>query len=184
MKSLHLFLLVLLSCTGKTQSTNEKNTTYPDNGKEIVCFVYHRVGDPRYPTTNVSVKDFDAHLAWLVKNKFQVLTFSDALAYLRSGEPARTTAVITIDDAYKSFFVRGFPLLKKYGLPATLFMNTKTVGGGDYMNWSELATAAKSNIEIGNHTHSHDYFLNEKAATRYKTFKEEIELSQSLISKN
>jgi peptidoglycan/xylan/chitin deacetylase (PgdA/CDA1 family) len=184
MKFLQLFPLILLSCTGNSQSADEKITTYPDNGKEIVCFVYHRVGDARYPTTNVSVKDFDAHLAWLVKNKFQVLTFSDALAYLRSAEPARKTAVITIDDAYKSFFVRGLPLLKKYGLPATLFMNTKTVDGGDYMNWSELATTAKSNVEIGNHTHSHDYFLNENAATRYKTFKEEIELSQSLISKN
>ena len=183
MKWLQLFLLILLSCTGKTQSA-ENDRTIQTSDKEIVCFVYHRVGDARYPSTNVATKDFEAHLSWLAKNKFQVLSFSDALAYLRSDEPARKVAVITVDDAYKSFFRNGLPLLKKYNMPATLFMNTKTVDGGDYMNWSELATAMNSHIEIGNHTHSHDYFLNEDAATRYKTFKDEIELSQSLISKN
>jgi peptidoglycan/xylan/chitin deacetylase (PgdA/CDA1 family) len=75
-------------------------------------------------------------------------------------------------------------LLKKHNFPATLFINTETVGGGDYMNWEEMKDVIHSNIEIGNHTHSHAFFLNEPASSRYKTFKEEIELSQALISKN
>jgi peptidoglycan/xylan/chitin deacetylase (PgdA/CDA1 family) len=49
---------------------------------------------------------------------------------------------------------------KKYDIPATLFINTKTVGGGDYMTWGELKDVVKHDIEIGNHTHSHAYFLN------------------------
>lgn len=182
-KWLLLPLLLLFSCDGKTQPAGEESPVQ-ESDKEVVCFVYHRVGDSRYPTTNVSIKDFAAHLAWLSEHKFEMLTFSDALAYLRSDGPVRKVAVITIDDAYKSFFKNGLPLLKKYDMPATLFMNTKTVDGGDYMSWSELAAAIKSNVEIGNHTHSHDYFLNESAATRYKTFRDEIELSQSLIAKN
>lgn len=184
MKKIYLLILIVyISCIGKSQS-NEVTNALTNTDKEVVCFIYHRFGDSRYPTTNVSPKDFEAHLAYLVKNNFRVLSFSKAIDYLQSEGPAIKTAVITIDDGYKSFYKNGLPLLKKYSLPATLFINTKTVGGDDYMNWVELEAATKSNIEIGNHTHSHDFFLNESATTRYKTFEAEIELSQSIISKH
>ncbi|MBA4057370.1 MAG: hypothetical protein C0490_21835, partial [Marivirga sp.] len=126
--------------------------------------------------------DFEQHLAYLAKNNFQILSFSEAIKYLKSNEPARKTAVITIDDGYKSFYKNGLPLLKKYGIPATLFINTKTVGGGDYMNWNQLKEVIESDIEIGNHSHSHDFFLNKAESSRYKSFEEEIKLSQSIIS--
>jgi len=176
-------MLLIFSCSGKTQEVDKK-TLSTDSGKTITFFVYHRVGDSRYPTTNVSIKDFESHLNWLIKNNFTLLTFSDAISYLQSDKPSQKIAVITIDDGYKSFFKNGLPLLKKYKIPATLFINTETVGAGDYMDWSMLKDAIKNGIEIGNHTHSHSYFLNESTNTRYKTFKDEIELSQSIIQKN
>jgi hypothetical protein len=43
--------------------------------KEIVCFVYHRFGDSRYPRTNVSISDFETHLKYLLENDFQLLRF-------------------------------------------------------------------------------------------------------------
>lgn len=185
MKNYFLFLVIILSCAGKPQSAPEETSpVFEDNGKEIVCFVYHRFGDSRYPTTNITISDFEAHLNWLKKNNYRMLTYSEAIAYLKSDEPIRKTAVITIDDAYKSFYKNGFPLLKKFDFPATLFINTETVGGGDYMDWASLKETLKSNVEIGNHTHTHNYFLNENAATRYKTFEDEIKLSQTIIEKN
>lgn len=152
--------------------------------KEVVCFIYHRVGDSRYPSTNTSIQDFEAHLKYLSQNNFTVLNFSEALEYLQSGQSDKKVAVITVDDGYSSFFRNGLPLLQKYKLPATLFINTKTVGGGDYMDWNDLRVAMENRVEIGNHTHSHDFFLNQPEATRYKTFKQEIELCQQLIEKN
>lgn len=179
-----LTLILIVSCSGKPREKEGGPGGSMSEGREVVCFIYHRIGDSRYPSTNTSIKDFEQHLEYLSRNGFQVLTFSDAIDYLKSDMPARKTAVITIDDGYKSFFRNGFPLLKKYGFPATLFINTKTVGGGDYMNWTELGEVTKSELEIGNHTHSHDFFLNQSAAVRYKNFKEEIELSQSMIVKH
>ncbi len=175
-------MLLLISYAGNTQEIEIKTTSA--KGKTILCFIYHRFGDSRYPTTNVSVKDFELHLNWLKKNNFELLNFSDAIEYLQSAEPIRKIAVISIDDGYKSFFKNGLPLLKKHNFPSTLFINTETVGGGDYMDWTMLKTAMKSKVEIGNHTHSHDYFLNRPINTRYTLFKDEIELSQSMIQKN
>jgi len=177
-----LLLLAFLpfSCSGIQQSEDE---WAHDNGKEVVCFVYHRFGDSRYPSTNISVKDFAAHLAWLKKNNFTIVKFSEAIDYINADGPERKLAVITIDDGYKSFFNNGLPLLRKYGAPATLFINTKTVGGGDYMDWHQLEIVVESDVEIGNHTHSHAFFLNENANTRYKTFEDEINFSQATIER-
>lgn len=175
-----ILVIAFLSCSGKP-SDHSIEETESKVEKDVVCFVYHRFGDDRYPSTNISTNDFEQHLRYLTENNFQVLTLGDAIQYLSSGEPVKKTAVITIDDGYKSFYERGLPLLKKYDLPATLFINTSTVGGGDYMNWEQLNTTSRSNIEIGNHTDTHAYFLNEEKTTRYKTFEEEIIRSQKII---
>jgi peptidoglycan/xylan/chitin deacetylase (PgdA/CDA1 family) len=155
-----------------------------ENQKDVVCFVYHRFGDDRFPSTNISPSDFEAHLKYLVDHDFQVLSLSDAIAYLKSDAPRRKTVVITIDDGYKSFFSKGLPLLRKYQLPATLFINTETVGGSDYMNWGELRKATEGNVEIGNHTHSHAYFMNLESGRRVGALKAELATSQALIEKN
>jgi peptidoglycan/xylan/chitin deacetylase (PgdA/CDA1 family) len=154
------------------------------DNKEVICFVYHRFGDSRYPSTNVSLEDFRAHLEHLKANKFQVLTFEEAIDYLKSDKSPRKTAVITIDDGYKSFFKNGLPLLQEFGFPATLYINTETVGGSDYMDWRELAAAKKVGIEIGNHTHSHAYFLDLPVSKRYDAFEKELKQSQLIIKEN
>ena len=154
------------------------------NEKTVVCFVYHRFGDKRYPTTNVPLSDFENHLRYLKENNFQVLTLSQAMDYLKSDEPVVKTAVLTIDDGYKTFFTNGLPFLVKYKMPATLFINTKTVGASDFMDWTQLKKIKESGVEIGNHTHSHNFFLNESTSTRYDSFEDEIAQSQAIIRDN
>lgn len=187
-----VLVAILFSCTLDKKTEEEKAKPSAEikidivipGEKEAVAFVYHRFGDDRFPSTNISTADFESHLRWLSSNNFRVLTLSDALSYLKDDSTARNTAVITIDDGYKSFYANGLPLLKKYQMPATLFINTETVGAGDYMTWQELEQVTKNGIEIGNHTHSHAHFLNQKQNERYTNFLNEIELSQKLIEEN
>lgn len=164
----------------KIATTIETN----DGKKEIVCFVYHRFGDSRSPSTNVSISAFESHLRWLASNNFQVLSLSESIEYMRSGTASKKTAVITIDDGYKSFMENGLPLLERFHFPATLFINTETVGAGDYLDWSELKIISQRNIEIGNHTHSHAYFLSQPDNVRYSNFVKEIEDSQLIIKQS
>lgn len=185
MKLKLLFLVLIVgSCQAKQSNSDVSIPVSIAQPKEVVCFVYHRFGDGRYPSTNISINDFESHLKYLIDQKYQVLTLSDAINYLQSNEPARKTAVLTIDDGYKSFLTNGLPLLKKYKLPATLFINTETVDGADYLDWNELKEVASHSVEIGNHTHSHAYFLNEDEQTRYISFSAEIKKSQTLIAEN
>ncbi|MEP2667388.1 MAG: polysaccharide deacetylase family protein [Cyclobacteriaceae bacterium] len=161
-------------------SSDEINKTY----KEVVCFVYHRFGDIRFPSTNIAIEDFKKHLTWLAEHEYQVLNLSEAIEYLSNNDPAKKTAVITIDDGYKSFYQNGLPLLRQFNFPATLFINTATVGGGDYMGWEELKNVTAQKIEIGNHTHTHDYFLNKALSQRYADFENDIDTAQQLIKKH
>ncbi|REE01750.1 polysaccharide deacetylase family protein [Marinoscillum furvescens] len=172
-------VLLMIACgTAKSDGNPEETIA---QGKEVVCFVYHRFGDDRFASTNVSIDHFKAHLQYLKDHNYQVLTFAEAIQYLKGDGPAQKTAVITIDDGYKSFFENGLPVLREYGFPASLYINTETVGGSDYMTWAQIKQTKDAGIEIGNHTHSHAYFLNQPASSRYKNFEAELQKSQDLI---
>jgi len=134
--------------------------TLPQKHDRIVCFVYHRFGDDRYPSTNVPTEMFRGHLAYLSQNNFNVWTMGQAINAIRNEEeiPSRTV-VLTIDDGFLSFYENGLPLLEEFGYPATLYVNTENIGYKAYMNWDEVRKAEKRGIEIGNHSSSHRHFL-------------------------
>lgn len=149
LRTLACGLLIFVLLSGNTAFAAQANV-----------FIYHRFGDPRFPSTNISLQDFRAHLEFLTQQKFSVLKLGQVIERLQSGQdlPQRC-AVITIDDAYRSFLTGGWPLLKEFGYPATLFVSTDAVGGGGYLNWQELVVLQNDGLEIGNHSASHAYLL-------------------------
>jgi peptidoglycan/xylan/chitin deacetylase (PgdA/CDA1 family) len=152
--------------------------------KEVVVFVYHRFGNSKYPSTNISIKDFQSHLAYLKNNKFKVLTFGEAIDYINNPkiEYFEKIACLTVDDGYLTFKSNAMPLLKKFGFSATLFINSESVGGGSYLDWNELREVHEQGIEIGNHSHSHAYFLNLPINERIDVFKKDIKQCQEEVN--
>lgn len=176
-----LVALIMFACSSAKSDQKTAASVSPD--KEVVCFIYHRFGDSRFPSTNVSLEDFRAHLQYLKENEYQVLTFAEAINYLKNSGKPQKTAVITIDDGYRSFYENGLPLLQEFDFPASLYINTETVGGGDYMTWAQIKEAEGKGVEIGNHTHSHAFFLNQPEGSRYENFEAEVQKSQEIIEK-
>ena len=79
-------------------------TTEPERDSATVI-MYHRFGEGRYPSTNISMEQFEDHLALLTNGDYTVLPLPEIVDKLRSGQllPDRTVA-ITIDDAYLSVY--------------------------------------------------------------------------------
>ena len=103
----------------------------------------------------------EEQLLYLKNNGYQALSLTEAIEKLKhKTSEEEKFVVLTIDDAYQSFYQNALPLLKRYEMPATLFVNTETVGAPDFMSWEEIKEARASGIEFGNHSHSHAYFLN------------------------
>ncbi len=190
MNRLILFILLAgISCNpskGDQRDNHESAQVANHTQKEVVVFVYHRFGDSKYPSTNISLELFEKHLAFLKDNEYKVLTFSDAVDYVQNPEAPyhEKVACITIDDGYKTFINNGLPLLKKYKFPATVFINSESVGGGTYMDWAELKQIHEQGIEIGNHSDSHAYFVNIPESERIKQFKEDIQICQDAIQQH
>ena len=68
--------------------------------------------------------------------------------------------LITIDDAFSSFYQIAWPYLKEEKIPFILFVSTETVGKNGYMTWDQIKELEKENtVYIGNHSHSHNYLV-------------------------
>ena len=129
-------------------------------GGQANIFVYHRFGDNRFPSTNVALDDFEAHLKILQNGKVEVLPLGEVVERLRQGKPLPAAcAVLTVDDGYRSFLTGAMPLLRRFGYPATLFVSTGSVGRGGYLSWDELKSLSREGIEIGSHSASHMYLV-------------------------
>ena len=123
-----------------------------------VIVMYHRFGESRYPSTNVTVKQLDAHIAHLKRGNFTVWPLRKVVAAIKAGEPLPDkTVAITIDDAYASVMKSGLPKLKAAGFTATLFVSTEPVDANlrGYMSWDDLRKALDDGFDIGAHTISH-----------------------------
>ncbi|WP_374568594.1 polysaccharide deacetylase family protein [Ideonella sp.] len=120
----------------------------------ILC--YHRFGAGGGKMT-VSAANFAAQLDWLGRNGYRVIRLADLVAYLKGeqGLPKRSV-VITIDDGYESVYRVAYPLLRKHGYPATVFVYTDFIGAGDALNWAQLQELSASGlVDIQSHSKSH-----------------------------
>ncbi len=189
--TIHLFcvyllllpLFLLLFCSRTKEHLNEAEMMaqeLSDLRQQITCFVYHRFGEARYPSTNIDEEVFEKQLHYLKTEGYQVLTLGEALNY--TGDSERPIVVLTVDDAYASFMEKGMPLLRKYGFKATLFVNTATVGGKTYLSWEDLRSLQKEGIEMGNHSHSHAFFLNVPDREQKETFEKDVAMAQQLLT--
>lgn len=127
-----------------------------------VILLYHRFGDARYPSTNVTVEQLEAHIAELTSGAYTVLPVAEIIAAYQNGRalPDRTVG-ITIDDAYASVYEVAYPRFRAAGLPFTLFVSTEPVdaGDGDFMTWDQIREMTAHGADIGNHTVTHLHMI-------------------------
>ncbi len=135
-----------------------------------VILQYHRFGEDAYPSTSVTIEQFEAHIEHLSTGGYTVLPVPEILAALDAGRslPDRTIG-ITIDDATRSTFVEGWPRFEAAGFPFTVFVSTDPVdqGHAGIMSWDELRELVAAGVTIGNHGAGHGrMWQNDDAANR------------------
>ena len=111
---------VFLSCLGQSNAADH-----------AAVLMYHRFGEDKYPSTNIRLDQFDAHLEKLASGDYTVLPLDKIIRHIQDGTelPDRTVA-ITIDDAYLSVFTEAWPRLKAKGFPFTVFVATDPIDNG------------------------------------------------------
>lgn len=122
-----------------------------------------------YKHLSVSTDMFEKQMRWLQRHGYVFLRFSDLLE-IREGKrimPHRP-ALVYFDDGYKDNYLNAYPVLKRLGIPATIFVVTdcldkkkilwETVlnpeNANIFLSWKELCEI-RDVFDIGTHTITH-----------------------------
>ncbi len=134
--------------------------------KLSIILNYHSV----HPTQKFATKpeDFSRQMEYL-SSHFTVVSLPEFYELRIAGKalPDRL-AIITFDDGYEDNCIYAFPVLKRFGLTATVFLTTGFINGevditekhGTYqglkaLTWEQILEMRKYGITFGAHTHTH-----------------------------
>ena len=156
------------------------NKKFEPDERGILALMYHRFEENQYPSTNIRIDIFQKHLNIIRQNNFSFLNPKNFdFEFNKISEKKKI--LLTIDDAFSSFYINAWPILKKNKIPFILFVSTETVGKKGYMNWDEITEISKEDfVYIGNHSHSHEYLVKYK----FEKFKKDIAKSIKIFKEN
>jgi peptidoglycan/xylan/chitin deacetylase (PgdA/CDA1 family) len=124
----------------------------------VSILMYHDIRDASRYSTVITPWQFEEEVRWLTEEGYKFITISQLLDAIYSGGgdlPARCVA-LTFDDGWSGVYRYAYPILKKYGATATLYLYTNYIGvGGRSNTWDQYREMLANGFEIGSHTVSH-----------------------------
>ena len=140
----------------------ENKIKYYSDDKGILSLMYHRFNENKYPSTNIQMNIFKKQIEIIRKQNYK---FYDPKNLEKNFHTIKTEKkiLITVDDAFSSFYNVAWPYLKNEKIPFILFVSTEAIGKSGYMTWDQIKEIEKESFAyIGNHSHTHDYLVNFK----------------------
>lgn len=154
---------------------------------EIPVLIYHSVAhENRYWWNHLSLplNLFEKQLRYLAFHRYKTVTLTELHEIKKKGgELPHKTIALTFDDGFLDNWVYVYPLLKKYGAKATVFVSPDFVSHVDrkrynledvwrgtlgineldwcgYLSWDELRSMTADGVmEVGSHGMSHSLYF-------------------------
>ena len=175
--TIKLFIIILLF--NPNSKAAEKNIKYYSEDKGILSLMYHRFDENKYPSTNIQMDVFKNQIKIIKDSKYNFYDPKDLEKNFHITK-INKKILITIDDAFSSFYEVAWPYLKKEEIPFILFVSTEAVGKNGYMTWDQIEELEKeTNVYIGNHSHTHKYLVDLKN----EDFINDIDTASSIFNK-
>jgi len=123
----------------------------------VPVITYHKFSKNKADAMTVTAKDFEEQMRFLKQQGYRVITMDEFFAFLDfKSQIPKKSVVITIDDGWRSTYEIAFPILKKYGYPATLFVYTDLISPSDKaLDWNLIREMAQGGIDLQCHTKTH-----------------------------
>lgn len=155
----------------------------------IPILTYHRFGEHCTSPLCIPTQVFELQMRYLKENGYHVLTAEELLAFLeyRQSLPKKSV-LITMDDGYRSAYTIAYPILKKYGFTAILFVYTDFVGvSSSAITWDQLREMKANGFAVGSHTIFHSDLTTKKDGETESEFiariKKELHGSKEIIDR-
>jgi peptidoglycan/xylan/chitin deacetylase (PgdA/CDA1 family)/CelD/BcsL family acetyltransferase involved in cellulose biosynthesis len=106
-------------------------------------FYYHRVNNDNDPYFDAITTDlFEVHMRYLARH-YKVVSLAEVHRHLEGGDSNEMVVGVTFDDGYRDNYECAFPILKRYNIPATIFLTTGVLDSGELLWFEQLAEAVK-----------------------------------------
>lgn len=172
----------------------------------IPFFFYHSVTPLDKGMDGISPEVFQWQMAFLREHGYHTLLLDDIAAFMEGKRaiPEKSVA-ISFDDGYLDNWFFAYPILEKYQLRATIFINTAWVDrepsflrhlghegnnktiisekelDGHRLSWSELNTMESGGlVDVQSHMHTHSERIKELVKKSYLTDEERTWLKEEL----
>jgi peptidoglycan/xylan/chitin deacetylase (PgdA/CDA1 family) len=111
------------------------------SGKRLTILTFHRITNPDrasigLPSICLSRENFDSLLKFVLKH-YTVISLEQYLTFAQNGRAARRRnyLILSFDDGYREMKEVALPTLRKYDLPAVLFVPSDAIDSGGYFWW-------------------------------------------------
>ncbi len=170
LKNFKSFMVVKTS--GYYQNIDQNKKYYKDEKNiRIPILIYHEIPN-KEPTRDqfymqTTAKKFEKQLKGLLDEGYQFISYDNLVEYSK-GKKAITekTLLLGFDDGWIGNYTNAFPILKKYNIPAAIYVVDDQVGTENYFNWEQAKEMAGSGlISIYSHGRTHIYYNKETPET-------------------
>jgi len=138
----------------------------------LPILAYHRICDVPRADDPLNLcarpRDFERVLRYLASHGYRFVSLDTAVDVMSESRSRREKlACLTFDDGYRDFYTHAFPLLRKYGAPATVFLVTGCIGDTNHwddryglpplplLSREEVRELDAQGVEFGSHTVTH-----------------------------
>ncbi|MEI4789699.1 polysaccharide deacetylase family protein [Bacillus sp. FJAT-53060] len=146
----------------ETKQTQQKEAAELDKQKWIQqkepvalpILMYHSLSSGN--SLRVPKSEFAAHMKWLIDNGYVTLSPEEAYQVLMTNStPSEKFVLITFDDGYSDNYTKAFPILKQYGMKATIFMIEQSIGRPNHLTDDQMDEMIANRLSIESHTIHH-----------------------------
>ena len=122
--------MLAISCGGQEAEETAETDKTPEveevvEAEKIPILTYHKIvpADEEFETSLLIAEDtFDEQMKYLKDNGYTTLTPDEFYAwYTGTGTAPEKSVLVTFDDGYYGTYYLAYPIIKKYGLAATVF---------------------------------------------------------------
>ncbi len=137
------------------------------NSRSMVILTYHSLDDTG-SVLSTSPQVFAEQMRILHELDVEVVSLTKIREGLGGASASRPLVAITFDDGFRNILDHGFPILQRYGFPATIFLVTDYCGKTNdwpgqplhikrypLLTWDEIREMSQAAIDFGSHTQTH-----------------------------
>jgi len=163
----------------------------------IIC--YHCVKDEANSYLRpTKVADFENQMAYLSR-RYHPISLEHMVQHLRqrTALPANAIAV-TFDDGYLDNYENAYPILRKYDIPATIFLATDFIGTGQIpawerghytaqkalmLSWTQVREMSHGGVSFGSHTVTHPFLARIPAKQAERELRQSKDIIEQQLGK-